>query len=351
MLRFIQTLSVLLILLLLAVFTGCSAHQEDDSQKLEQAPAPIVKDAGKRQTIIQGIPSGPPIIVEAPKAEPVPEPAPKPAETAKQTAADQTTKAKTKTKEQAKKKAASSDSSDQTKQKDQSKAEQRSTKASSKKMSPSALSRKFPNGFFMSGSKKEKQVALTFDDAPDDKFTPQVLDILKENGVKATFFVVGWRADKYPDIVKRMVKEGHIIGNHSYGHANLSKLNDTEYQKELDKTQASIRKTAGYEPRLLRPPYGEITESEAEWAINQGFTIVHWNVDSEDWRQIASDKVIHNVFKDVRAGSIILQHSGGGVGQDLSGTVQALPKIIERLKSEGYKLVTLPELLGVTKSK
>lgn len=217
--------------------------------------------------------------------------------------------------------------------------------------SPSFLHRKYPNFFIVKGTCKKKEVALTFDDAPDLRFTPQILSILRREGIKATFFVVGWRAKAYPSVVKQIAKEGHALGNHSYSHANLAKVSQTRFQEEIIKTDLMIRQLSGYSPKLLRPPYGSIRENQLRWAANKGYIVVYWNVDSEDWRGIGEQEVLHNVLDHVTVGSIVLQHSGTGRGGDLSGTIKALPTIIRNLQKEGYRFVTVPELLRISKRK
>ncbi|TBL67904.1 polysaccharide deacetylase family protein [Paenibacillus thalictri] len=213
------------------------------------------------------------------------------------------------------------------------------------------LIKKYPDSFLLKAPHSRQKAALTFDDAPDDKYTPQVLDILKKYNVKATFFVVGSRAEKHPGMVKRMVQEGHIVGNHSYNHALFPKLDDDTFKHQINKTDDIINKLTGYNPKFFRPPYGEISESQLNWAASRNILVVNWNVDSQDWRQVNEQRVIHNVMKDVKPGCIILQHSAGGPGQDLSGTVKALPSIIEQIRAKGISLVTLPELLGQPKQK
>ncbi|WP_261378411.1 polysaccharide deacetylase family protein [Paenibacillus agilis] len=207
------------------------------------------------------------------------------------------------------------------------------------------LRKKYRSNFHFSGPSTPPRVALTFDDAPDQLFTPRVLDVLKEYKVKATFFVVGNRAQKHPDIIDRIVKEGHILGNHTYNHPNLAKVSNTVFQREVSDTQQTIKKLTGKTMRYLRPPYGNITEEQIKWLVSNKISIVNWNVDSLDWKGLNADQVVANVMGDVRAGSIVLQHSAGGEGEDLSGTVQALPRIIKQLRDQGIELVTVPELL------
>jgi peptidoglycan/xylan/chitin deacetylase (PgdA/CDA1 family) len=220
-----------------------------------------------------------------------------------------------------------------------------------KALSLAQLRQKYSSNFKVSGSPSENKIALTFDDGPDGKFTAQVLDVLKKHNVKATFFVVGFRAQAHPELIARMVREGHIVGNHSYSHANLPKLSEPNFEKQFEQTQSVLKGLLGYEPKLFRPPYGAVNEEQVRWAVDHQIMIVNWNVDSLDWKGLSADKVAGNILAAAKPGSIILQHCGGGDGQDLSGTVEALPAVIQKLRSRGYELVTVPELLHVSKSK
>ncbi|MCM3240217.1 polysaccharide deacetylase family protein [Heyndrickxia oleronia] len=222
-----------------------------------------------------------------------------------------------------------------------------STEPKKDPLSLSELNNKYQNTFFLYGSKTKREIALTFDDAPDNIFTPQILDILKQKGVKATFFVVGYRIKEHPDIFKRIIREGHALGNHSYNHANFSKLSNTEFRNQIIKTDNIIKQYTGYIPRMIRPPYGNINEEQLQWLKLHNKKIVNWNVDSLDWKGLDEDQVASNVLLHVKPGAIILQHSGTGTGGDLSGTVKSLPKIIDELNKEKYHLVTIPKLLNI----
>ncbi|WP_145331496.1 polysaccharide deacetylase family protein [Paenibacillus xylanexedens] len=212
------------------------------------------------------------------------------------------------------------------------------------------LRQKYADTFKTNGP-STKQVALTFDDVPDPRFTPQVLDVLKKYKVRATFFVVGNRAEKHPDLVKRMVKEGHIVGNHSYNHPEFSKLSMNAFRKQILHTGDIIHRLTGYTPKMIRPPYGDINEEQLRWAAKQHYSIVNWNVDSLDWKGLSKEKVKDNILSAVKPGSIVLQHAGGGTGSNLKGTVEALPEVIEELRNRGYELVTLDEMLKLPKEK
>lgn len=208
------------------------------------------------------------------------------------------------------------------------------------------LRRRYPGTFTTRGPVTDRRIALTFDDVPDNHFTPKILNILARYHVKATFFIVGERARKYPAMVKRIVREGHAIGNHSFNHASFARLTQREFMRQITRTETVLKPLTGFSPRYIRPPYGEILPGQLEWAGRNGYYIVNWNVDSEDWRSIGSRKVLQNIKRTLTPGSIVLQHGGGGPGEDLSGTVQALPELIQYLRRKGYEIVTVPELLG-----
>jgi len=222
----------------------------------------------------------------------------------------------------------------------------RSAGAKTETMSWVRLEKRYPGSFVTRGNGESRAVALTFDDVPDPRYTPQVLDILARHRVRATFFVVGSRAVKYPALVRRMVREGHLVGNHSYSHALFRKSSLYRFQDEINRTDRILTNLSGYRPRFIRPPYGEITPRQVEWSRQHGYIIANWDVDSVDWKQIPSHRVLANIRKTLKPGSIILQHAGGGYGQDLSGSVEALSPLIRMLRSKGYRMVTLDELLS-----
>ncbi|MBA4601791.1 polysaccharide deacetylase family protein [Thermoactinomyces sp. AMNI-1] len=197
---------------------------------------------------------------------------------------------------------------------------------------------------YFRGANTEKKVALTFDDGPDAKYTGQILDILKRYHVPATFFVIGNQVPYYPEVIKRMVNEGHIVAGHSWSHPNLSKLSDAQVRQEIIKTNQAVKSVTGKNMAMIRPPYGAIKGKEK--VINQmGISIVQWSIDTLDWKSgRTSQQVEQTVLQNLSPGSIILKHSGGG---NRSTTVQALPGIIESLKQKGYQFVTVNELLEI----
>jgi len=203
------------------------------------------------------------------------------------------------------------------------------------------------NVLYWHGNPKEKKVALTFDDGPNEPYTSQVLKVLKDQDVKATFFLVGKNVEMFPEAARAIVAAGHAIGNHSYDHHNLVTKTNEQVRDEIEKTEEIIEKTTGEKTALFRPPYGEKDTLTVEQTHKLGYVMVEWSVSAEDWRKPGSDHIIDNVVKSVRNGSIILMHDGDKWrhGSDRSQTVAALPMIISQLRQQGYEFVTVPELL------
>lgn len=191
----------------------------------------------------------------------------------------------------------------------------------------------------------EKIVALTFDDGPDNVYTPQVLDVLAREGVKATFFLIGNRIEADADVVRRIAKEGHAIGNHSYSHPALQSASPQVVQ-EIEKTKGILAAMGLTDSGMFRPPYGAAEPSLIEQVAGMGYKVAMWSVDSLDWRGLSRAEVFRNIEGYVEPGSVILQHSAGGPGEDLSGSVLATKDVIDMLKGQGYRFVTLPEMFG-----
>ena len=181
-----------------------------------------------------------------------------------------------------------------------------------------------------------KYIALTFDDGPSRKYTPILLDGLKERGVYATFFLMGKNIEGKEDIVKRMSEEGHLIGNHSYEHIQLTKAGAKAVCEAVEHTQEQIEAITGKRPEYIRPPYGDWNE-ELEEKI--GMAPVLWSLDSMDWKLKDTGKIIHQVLKDVKDGDIILLHD------IFPSSVEAALELIDILQKEGYVFVTADELL------
>ncbi|MDM5339734.1 polysaccharide deacetylase family protein [Fictibacillus enclensis] len=197
-------------------------------------------------------------------------------------------------------------------------------------------------GYYM-GRTDQKQIALTFDDGPDNHYTPQILKILKDKGVKATFFVMGERAKKYPEQLKQISREGHAIGNHTWDHPNITKLTDQELEKTVESTSTEIEKTTGKKTHLFRPPYGEMNDHQLD-LLNSHYQSIMWTADTKDWDGKSAEDIISAVTENASPGVIVLQHSYHEQGK--FETVKALPKMIDQLRAKGYKFVTVPTLIN-----
>jgi peptidoglycan/xylan/chitin deacetylase (PgdA/CDA1 family) len=187
-------------------------------------------------------------------------------------------------------------------------------------------------------------IAMTFDDGPSEKLTPELLDILKAHQIHATFFVIGQNAERAPEILQRAVREGHEIGNHSWSHPAFGKMSDAAVRREIQKTDDVIKAAIGHSPVLLRPPYGSITAREKQWIHNEfGYRIILWDVDPLDWKRPGPSVVTHRIVSETRPGSIILSH-------DIHpGTIKAMPETFDQLQAKGFKFVTVSELITMGK--
>jgi peptidoglycan/xylan/chitin deacetylase (PgdA/CDA1 family) len=188
---------------------------------------------------------------------------------------------------------------------------------------------------------EEKVIALTFDDGPWPKSTAQILEILKKNNIKATFFVVGQNVKNYPELTKQVVGEGHTIANHTWHHW-YHHMNPQMAAYEIDKTTDIIYQTTGIKTSLFRPPGGIMNNGVAAYARNNKYALIMWSADSVDYSRPAVPRLMNNIFRAAKPGGIVLMHDGGG---DRSHTVKALPEIISKFRKQGYKFVTIPELL------
>ena len=192
-------------------------------------------------------------------------------------------------------------------------------------------------------SPPQKIIALTFDDGPWPESTAEVLDILKKNQIKGTFFVVGQNVKNYPNLLKQEIAEGHVIGNHTWHHW-YQFLNPQAAAYEIDHTSDLIFQTTGLKTNLFRPPGGFMHNGVVDYARNSKYAIILWSSDSVDYSRPAVPKLIANVFREAKPGGIVLMHDGGG---NRSKTVQALPQIIASFRKQGYRFVTIPELLEI----
>lgn len=201
----------------------------------------------------------------------------------------------------------------------------------------------YPDDVTLQGPTDRMWVALTFDDGPDDVFTPAILDVLDELDVPATFFVNGTQIIRYPQVLFRMIQEGHAVASHGYAHVRFPNLTVEEIRQSLEQNRALLELAGSEYGHLFRPPYGALDPQSTETIIAEGYHIVLWNIDPNDWRQLPADEIADYVLRYIEPGSIVLLHSAGT--PDLSGTVEAVPIIVEALREQGYEFVTVPEML------
>jgi polysaccharide deacetylase family sporulation protein PdaB len=187
----------------------------------------------------------------------------------------------------------------------------------------------------------QKVVALTFDHSWGNKYTPSILDTLKANDVKATFFIMGPWAVKYPEVAKRMVADGHEIASHGYRHENYGDMSADWVREDIQKAHAQIKEITGVDPTLIRPPNGHYSAKSLKVADELGYRTIIWNIDSLDWKNPGRDIIIDRVMKRLKPGAIILMHASDTPVQ----TADALPILIQKIKAEGYQFVTVGELL------
>lgn len=188
----------------------------------------------------------------------------------------------------------------------------------------------------LKASGESKRIALTFDDGPHPACTPQLLDGLKARGVKASFFITGQNAEKYPELVERMQREGHLIGNHTYSHIQLTKQNREQFREELVKTNGIIREITGEDPVFVRPPYGS-WDKKFEEELNM-FPVL-WTIDPLDWCTKDAGNVARRVISKAKENAVILMHD------EYDSTVRAALSVVDALQGEGYEFVTVEEIL------
>ena len=190
------------------------------------------------------------------------------------------------------------------------------------------------------GPSTHPYVAMTFDDGPHPKNTPRLLDMLRARNIRATFYVIGKNVDRYPEIVRRIVAEGHEIGNHTYTHRNLKSLNAAQVREEMQKTQDAIVRAAGVKPRTMRPPYGSLYTKQRATIFNEfGYPTIMWSVDPNDWKRPGASVVTSRILNGADNGAIILAH-------DLHApTVDAMPATFDGLLKRGFQFITVSQML------
>ena len=196
---------------------------------------------------------------------------------------------------------------------------------------------------FMKNSSAKGKVALTFDDGPHPRYTPAILDILEEYGIKATFFVIGRNVENYPEAFKTLLASDCEIGNHTYTHGNVGIMSGEEISRELEKTEQAIARISPFRPYLFRPPEGACGSEIERVSRERGYDIVLWSIDTLDWAHTPSETIAKKILANIGDGDIILMHDYVSRGNT---TLGALRLIIPELLARGYEFVTVSELLG-----
>ncbi|MEZ0089184.1 polysaccharide deacetylase family protein [Streptacidiphilus sp. EB129] len=185
--------------------------------------------------------------------------------------------------------------------------------------------------------KGPRAVALTIDDGPHPDWTPQVLDILAKHRITATFCQVGAQVHAYPDLVRRVAAEGHLLANHTWTHCDLAKVPTSTVRNEIERTNDELHRVSGRRPDIFRAPYGVWSRAAFAECRRLGLRPVDWSVDPRDWSRPGAQEIVEVIERHTHAGSIILEHDGGG---DRSETVAALRVAVPWLLDQGYHFVT-----------
>ena len=200
---------------------------------------------------------------------------------------------------------------------------------------------------FIGLPKGTRRLALTYDDGPNDPYTSQLLDVLAKHGTKATFFLIGKYVKQRPDIVRRVVEAGHSVGNHTWNHPNLIFCSAAETRRQISETQKAIEDACGVRPTLFRPPFGGRRPGTFSVARELGLTPIMWGVTCYDWSAISNESIERKAREQIRGGDVILLHDGGhkGFGADRSHTVKATANLLREYSEQGYKFVSVPEMM------
>jgi peptidoglycan/xylan/chitin deacetylase (PgdA/CDA1 family) len=192
-----------------------------------------------------------------------------------------------------------------------------------------------------------KQIALTYDDGPNDPHTLRLLEVFAKHGVHATFFLIGRYVQQRPDIVREIVKAGHVVGNHTFTHPLLIFKTAVEVRKELTDCRSALQHAVGEHSNLFRPPFGGRRPAVLRIVRELGLQPVMWNVTGYDWNAPPAAVIERKIAKQIRGGDVILLHDGGHkqLGADRSQTVLATENLIKRYKQEGYEFVTIPKMM------
>jgi len=201
------------------------------------------------------------------------------------------------------------------------------------------------------GPQEGKRIALTFDDGPTETFTGQVLEILRQHQVPATFFVCGRNVEKHPDLLRRIVADGHEVGNHTYSHLFVYFKSRRRIAEEIDRTQTIIEKVVGFRPNIFRPPYGARWFGLVPTLLERGMHLILWSASGYDWKKDVPG-ITEAALQELKPGAVILLHDGRDTRPatevDRSRTVSALPAIIAGARQRGYTFAPLRDFLPST---
>lgn len=195
---------------------------------------------------------------------------------------------------------------------------------------------------YHSAKHQSKKIALTFDDGPHPSQTKRILDILDRYGVHATFFMVGVNIENYPDAAQEVISRGHEVGNHTYSHAKIGKMNEVDVDRELEQCEELLEDRFGYDPHLFRPPQGALSDAIEGCSFEHDYRLILWSLDTRDWEVKNVDRIVQNVLSNIKGGDIVLMHDYIGTH---SRTAEALEILLPALIERGYRPVTVSELL------
>jgi peptidoglycan/xylan/chitin deacetylase (PgdA/CDA1 family) len=200
---------------------------------------------------------------------------------------------------------------------------------------------------FIGAGPGSRQLALTFDDGPNDPWTPRLLEILDRHQAPATFFLIGRFVAQRPDIARQIAAAGHVIGNHTYDHPNLIFVGTRQVENQVRRCAEELRQTVGAHSNLFRPPYGGRTPHALRTVRQCGLVPVLWSVSGWDWEAKSAAEVENKILGSVDGGDVILLHDGGhrGLGVDRAFTLSAVDRLIPRLRERGFQFVTVPEMM------
>jgi peptidoglycan-N-acetylglucosamine deacetylase len=201
---------------------------------------------------------------------------------------------------------------------------------------------------FTGRARGSRQLALTFDDGPNDPYSLRLLEVLGKHGVPATFFMIGRHVRQLPEIAREIAQAGHAVGNHTFAHPLLILKSEAEIRRELGACHDALQEAIGEHSNLFRPPFGGRRPAVLRVARELGLETIMWNVSGRDWKGAPAAAIERNVVKQIRGGDVILLHDGGHkkMGADRSQTVIATDRLISTYKAQGYDFVTIPQMMA-----